>query len=65
MNQNHKHFIDPQQETAALQMLPFKVKNMQKTMSSNNINNININNYMYMVHVYNGSLLQLYFFFYH
>ena len=30
MNQNQKYFIDARRETAALQMLPFKVKNMQK-----------------------------------
>ena len=50
MNQNQKYLIDAQRETAALQMLPFKVKNMQKnsttTTSTGNNNNDNNENYI-------------------
>ena len=39
MNQKQKYFIDPRWEIAALQLLPFKVKNIQKNSNNNNTNN--------------------------
>ena len=85
-----KYFIDAWRDIAALQMLPLKVKNMQKNSTTTNNNNnenyivvykyvvfvgakdfswdvsiIKIElNWIYMVPIYNSSLLQLNFFFF-
>ena len=45
MNQNQKYFIDAQREFSLLQMLPFKVKNMQKNSNNNN------NNYIWCIFI--------------
>ena len=57
MNRNQKY---RPRKWLALQLLPFKVQNMQKNSNYNNSINVNNKN-LYMVHIYDSSLLQLYF----